>query len=247
MKDGDHNVITSWGFLGVRVEEPDKEWAEDRASVLKAYGVLDADGNPTARYDDLVVSAKFARLTMAEWTEQREKMITICSDCHSESFARVSLEEGDQMLREADRIYAESVETVAALHRDGILPEPDYIDELMSYPYPDVLRVYDQSTSVEEDLWVMWMKYRMRCFQSAFHANADQETWYGWGPLKETAVKIKSEDKRLRAEAELEEAVGTRTPRATEGEAGAANAPGFGAASLVAALVTLFVLLRRKG
>jgi len=98
------------------------------------------------------------------------------------------------------------------------------------------------------------MKYRMRIFQGAFHANADQAQWYGWGPLKETAVKIKSEDKRLRAEAELAEAVGvegtketTGTAGAAEGEAGAAESPGFGAASLVAALVALFVLLRRRG
>ena len=95
----------------------------------------------------------------------------------------------------------------------------------------------------------MWMKYRMRCFQSAFHANADQETWYGWGPLKETAVVIKSEDKRLRAEAELEEAVGTRTPgaaeRAAEG-AGAAESPGFGAVFSFASILALFVLMRRN-
>jgi len=253
MSGGDHNVITSWGFLGVRVDEPNEEWADDRATVLKSYGVLDADGNPTARFD-LIGPAKLARLTMDEWNEPREKMITVCGDCHSEKFARITLEEGDQMLREADRVYAESVETVAALHRDGILPEPDYIDELPSYPYPDVLRFYDQSHAIEGDLWVMWMKYRMRIFQGAFHANADQAQWYGWGPLKETAVKIKSEDKRLRAEAELAEAVGvegtketTGTTNATESEAGAANAPGFGAASLVVALVALSVLLRRRG
>lgn len=24
-----------------------------------------------------------------------------------------------------------------------------------------------------------------------FHANADQEQWYGWGPLKEIAVTIR--------------------------------------------------------
>ena len=95
----------------------------------------------------------------------------------------------------------------------------------------------------------MWMKYRMRCFQSAFHANADQETWYGWGPLKETAVAIKSEDRRLRAEAELAEAVGaegTKEKNGTTGAAGAANVPGFGAALMVAAIVALFVFLRRR-
>jgi len=253
MSGGDHNVITSWGFLGVRVEEPDAEWADDRATVLKSYGVLDADGNPTARFD-LIGPAKLARLTMDEWNEPREEMIAVCSDCHSEKFARISLEEGDQMLREADRVYAESVEIVAALHRDGILPEPDYIDELPSYPYPDVLRFYDQSHAIEGDLWVMWMKYRMRTFQGAFHANADQAQWYGWGPLKETAVAIESEDRSLRAESELAEAVGvegtketTGTTKAAESEAGVAESPGFGVASIVAVFVALFVLLRRRG
>ncbi len=96
----------------------------------------------------------------------------------------------------------------------------------------------------------------MRCFQSAFHANADQEQWYGWGPLKETAVMIKSEDRSLRAEAELAEAIGiegmkettgtTRAAGAAESEASAANAPGFGAGLLVGVLA-LFVLLRRRG
>ncbi len=70
-------------------------------------------------------------------------------------------------------------------------------------------------------------------------------------------MKIKSEDRSLRAEAELAEAVGavgaegtkekTGTTRVAESEAGAANSPGFGAAFLVAALVALFVLLRRRG
>ncbi|HHI30665.1 MAG TPA: cytochrome C, partial [Candidatus Methanoperedenaceae archaeon] len=113
MADGDHAVITSWGFLGVRVEEPDQEWTNDRVSVLKAYGVLDAEGNPTPRFD-LVGAAKLARLTMDEWNAPREEMIATCSDCHSEKFARNSLEEGDHLLRESDRIYANSIETVAA-------------------------------------------------------------------------------------------------------------------------------------
>ncbi|MHC1564890.1 MAG: multiheme c-type cytochrome [Candidatus Syntropharchaeales archaeon] len=233
MKDGDHAVMTSWGFLGVRVEEPDEEWMDDRVSVLKAYGVLDADGNPTDRFD-LVGAAKLARLTMDEWNAEREEMIATCSECHSETFARNSLEEGDHLLREADRIYADSIETVAALYRDGILPEPEYIEELPSYPYPDVLRFYDQATPIEEELWLMWMEYRMRTFQGAFHANPDYVQWYGWGPLKETAVRIQAEDERLRAEA--------ATP-----ESSVEESPGFGAIIGIAAILGLVLYLRRRG
>lgn len=238
MPDGDHGVITSWGFLGVRVEEPDEEWASDRVSILKAYGVLDAEGNPTPRFD-LVGAAKLARLTMEEWNAPREEMIATCSDCHSETFARNSLEEGDHLLREADRIYASSIETVASLYSDGILPEPEYIDELPSYPYPDLLRFYDQATPIEEDLWLMWMEYRMRTFQGAFHANPDYAQWYGWAPLKETAVRIKAEDKRLRAEAAgSKERTGER--RSTR------ESPGFNAILGIPAILGLVPLLRRR-
>ncbi len=232
MKDGDHAVLTSWGFLGVRVEEPDEEWMDDRVSVLKAYGVLDADGNTTARFDP-VGPAKLARLTMDDWNATREGMIETCGDCHSEEFARTSLEEGDHILRECDRIYTDSIETVASLYRDGVLPEPEYSDELPSYPYTDVLRLYDQATPIEEDLWLMWMEYRMRAFQSAFHANPDHTQWYGWGPLKETAVRITAEDARLRLEAEAKE--------------NSASTPGFSLVSGLAAIATLVVILRRMG
>ena len=83
----------------------------------------------------------------------------------------------------------------------------------------------------------------MRTFQSAFHANADQEQWYGWAPLKETAVKIKSEDRSLRAEAELAEAV----KAAAESGASAQGTPGFEATLMGVAFVAMAVLLRRRG
>ena len=44
--------------------------------------------------------------------------------------------------------------------RDGVLPEPEYINELPSYPYTDVLRFYDQATPIKLDIWHMCMEYR---------------------------------------------------------------------------------------
>ncbi len=41
MPDGNHENRTAWGFLGVRLPMPeDPQWAADRATVLKALGVL---------------------------------------------------------------------------------------------------------------------------------------------------------------------------------------------------------------
>ena len=39
----------------------------------------------------------------------------------------------------------------------------------------------------------MFMEYRMRAFQGAFHFNPDYMHWYGWAPLKESLQKIKDE------------------------------------------------------
>jgi len=53
MQDGDHEVRTAWGFLAVRLPMPEnEEWANDRATILKALGVLNPNtGEPTARLD----------------------------------------------------------------------------------------------------------------------------------------------------------------------------------------------------
>ena len=48
MPDGDHGVMTAWGFLAVRLPLPeDKQWAADRVTILKALNVLDPEGQPT--------------------------------------------------------------------------------------------------------------------------------------------------------------------------------------------------------
>ena len=52
MQEGNHEVRTAWGFLAVRLPMPeDKQWAEDRAAILKALGVLDPEGKPTPRLE----------------------------------------------------------------------------------------------------------------------------------------------------------------------------------------------------
>src|SRR5688572_2103180 len=113
MPDGDHGVITSWGFLAVRLPMPeDKAWAADRATILQGLGVLDPDGKPTARLD-AVKAANLARLTEEEWKAPRERMVKACRSCHSESFARGELGKGDGMIREADRLMAEAIRVVA--------------------------------------------------------------------------------------------------------------------------------------
>ena len=195
MSGGDHGVMTSWGFLGLRLPEDDSVWMGNRATILKGLGVLDWNGNPTPRLD-IVKAGKVARLTKEEWVAERDKMEKICAQCHGKSFVESNLNNADLALKEADKLMAEAIQIVEDLYQDGILPEPkDYP------PHVDLLRFYEVSSSIEQDLYLSFMEYRMRAFQGAFHMNPDYMHWYGWAPLKETLVRIKDEASSLRKEA----------------------------------------------
>jgi len=197
MDKGDHEVRTSWGFLGLRVEERDEEWAAVRASILKAVGALTPEAEPGPLFE-AVGELQLARLTMADWNRGRKEMLEICTECHSETFARTNLETSDELLKESDKVLAQSIETIKGLYEDGIL-EP--AEGYPTPPYPFLLAFYDAPTDIEQDLYLQWMEYRQRAFQGAFHNSADYMHWYGWAPLNETAIRIENEAKRLREEA----------------------------------------------
>ncbi len=243
MPQGNHRVMTAWGFLALRVPEDDEEWWRDRVTILQALGVLDENGNPTERFE-VVKAGKVARLSKEEWQAEREKMITICSECHSENFAREQLEAGDKMIREADRVFAEAIRTVKELYDLGILEKPE------GWKYaPDLLQFYEVKTPIEEELYLMFLEYRMRTFQGAFHMNPDYSFWYGWAPLKSSLIKIKYEAEKLKqekvSESEPKEPVKTETPKAENEES--KSTPGFELIAAITGSVMAVAILRRSG
>ena len=185
--------------MAVRLPLPkDKQWAEDQTTILKALGVLDPQGKPTARLE-IVRAADLARLTEEDWRAEREKMIKTCKKCHSEKYARGELERGDQMIKHADRLMAEAIKIVADLYRDGILKKPDHY----TYAYPDFLHFYQTGGShIEQILLKMYLKHRMRTYQGCFHMNPDYAYWYGWAAMTKDLVEIKqmAEDLRFKAQ-----------------------------------------------
>jgi len=194
MHEGNHEVRTSWGFLAVRLPEDDKEWLNDRVTILQGLGVLDAEGNPTARLE-LVKAGDVARLSKEAFDGPRQKMIEVCSRCHGKTYATKQLEAGDQVVKEMDQIMANAIREVQALYAEGILEKPE------GWGFaPDLLQFYEAPTSIEQELYVMFLEYRMRAFQGAFHMNPDYMHWYGWAPMKESLQKIRDEAKRLRDE-----------------------------------------------
>jgi len=194
MQEGNHAVRTAWGFLAVRLPMPeDKQWADDRATILQALGVLDPDGKPTPRLD-VVKAADVVRLTEEDWQKERDKMIKTCNHCHSVNFAKGELAKGDQMIKAADSLMAEGIRTVAGLYKDGLIPKPTNY----AYPFPDLLTFHDAPTVIEQKLFVMYLEHRMRTFQGTFHANPDYALWYGWSEMQRDLTEIKEKAEELR-------------------------------------------------
>jgi len=194
MAEGEHGVMTAWGFLALRLPEDDKDWMNDRVTILQALGVLDDKGNPTPRLD-VVKAGKVARLTKEEFQTERNKMLKVCSSCHGAGYAGKQLSAADDVIKEADKIVAQAIREVQGLYKDGVLKKP--ADWTFA---PDILQFYEAKSSVEQELYVMFLEYRMRAFQGAFHMNPDYMHWYGWAPMKEALQKIKDEAAKLRAE-----------------------------------------------
>jgi predicted CXXCH cytochrome family protein len=193
MEEGNHRVMTAWGFLALRLPEPDAEWMGYRTTILKGLQVLDPKGNPTPRLE-VVKAGKVARLSMEEWQKERNRMLTTCLRCHGTRFARMNLENGDAMIKEADRLMAQGINLVAGLYEEGIIqPQPGKL------AYPDMLTFYETMTPIEQRLYIMFMEHRMRTFQGAFHNNPDYVTWYGLAELKKDIVDMTRDAQEMRA------------------------------------------------
>ncbi|MBW2107727.1 MAG: cytochrome C [Deltaproteobacteria bacterium] len=197
MVDGNHENHTAWGFLGVRLPLPeDKQWAADRVTILKALGVLNPEtGAPTPRLD-VVKAADLARLTEEAWRHEREKMLKRCSQCHAETYARKQLAMGDAIMQKADRLMADAIETVAALYKDGLIKKPAHY----TFAYPDFLMFMQTGGSyIDQVLFQMYMKHRMRAYQGIYHVNPDYAYWYGWAMMVKDLAQIKELAHTLRA------------------------------------------------
>lgn len=168
--------MTAWGFLALRLPEDDKDWLNNRLTILQALGVLDEKGNPTPRLD-IVKGGKVARLTKDKFQKERGRMINVCSKCHGVSYARKQLEAGDMVIKDVDKLFAEAIRIVQGLYRDGILQKPENWTIA-----PDLLQFYEAKSAIEQDLYLMFLEYRMRTLQGAFHMNPNYMHWYGWPP-----------------------------------------------------------------
>ncbi len=242
--EGDHAVKTPWGFLGLRIPtkenvlalidvapslkpqltklaaalpsgnyidvDDDPTWTLDRALILQASGVLDENLQPTERFIEIVVQAQAAR-GPDEFNELRQKMKDNCNKCHSKGFVDLHMKASDEILKAADHEFAKAIKAVQGLYKDGVLIKPE------GWKYaPDLLQYYEAKTKIEQELYMIFLEYRQRTFQGAFHASNDYMHWYGWAPLKSAVATILEEEKKLRAEHKAKQAAQVHSEKVAE-------------------------------
>jgi hypothetical protein len=89
---------------------------------------------------------------------------------------------------------AQAIRVVAGLYQDGLLRKP----KGYAQAYPDLLAFHDAPTVIEQKLFVMFLKHRMRAFQGSFHQNPDYSLWYGWSEMVRDLTEIKARARELR-------------------------------------------------
>jgi len=230
MPNGDHNVVTAWGFLGLRMPikenvlalikvapslkkqltslaaalpsghydgvDDDPGWTYDRALIAQVAEVLDENFQPTPLFTEIAIQARAMRGPKG-FNRERAKMKKTCMECHAGKYVDDFFHHADMTIKHADHQFAKAIAVVQGLAKDGILKKPKGWKH-----WPSVGQYYDNMTSIELDLYLIWMEYRQRTFQGAFHVSNDYSHWYGWAPLKETVHRIMEEGKRMRAEHE---------------------------------------------
>ncbi len=193
------SYLPSGHFVDV---DDDPQWTFDRAIILQAAGLLDANLQPTARLIDIVFNAQAAR-GPAEFNAERNRMKEICSNCHTKGYIKDFFMAGDDIVKQADHRFAKAIMAVQGLYKDGIIQKPK------GWKYgPDLLQYYDAKTGVELELFWILLEYKQRAFQGAFHVSNDYMHWYGWSPLNRAVNEIMEDVQRMRDEHAMKKKLG---------------------------------------
>lgn len=197
MANGDHAVRAPWGFFGVRLPLPDDpQWRADQLTIMQALGLLDAAGAPTLRLET-ARDLDLLRMSEQAFEAERERMFETCNTCHSGNFVRAEFERGDDLIREADRLFAAAIRVVAGLYTDGTLPRPAGSTQRM----PDLLAMREAPSPIERRLFEMHLEHRLRAIQGAFHSNPDHSLARGFSRLAGDLADIEAMARNLRGAA----------------------------------------------
>lgn len=133
---------------------------------------------------------------------QREKMLQVCTRCHSSAFAQQELQRDDAVQEQSLAILKQAEGIVGDLADHGLLdPMP-----AQRPPHPlkgkvlvlDSQMLYEDTSHIERLLFKMKKYDYAKTIKGAFHNNPAYAHWYGNAELKMDLVDIQAEASRLR-------------------------------------------------
>ncbi|MEW8290754.1 MAG: multiheme c-type cytochrome [Candidatus Thiodiazotropha endolucinida] len=228
LSEGDHEVRTAWGFLGLRIPTKEnvlalidvapslKEPLTKLAGLLPSGHYMDVDDDPQWTFDRALILQAAGILDAS--LQPTERFIEIVVQGQAARGPEEFNVERKKMKATCNKCHAQGFVNEHFKASDEIIKAADhefakaitavqalYKDGILQKPEgweyaPDLLQYYEAKTSIEQELYLIMLEYRQRTFQGAFHASNDYMHWYGWAPLKTAVNTILEEAKRMRAE-----------------------------------------------
>ncbi|HEX9308821.1 MAG TPA: multiheme c-type cytochrome [Anaeromyxobacter sp.] len=159
---------------------------------------------------------------------ERARMLDVCARCHTRTFARRQLADGDTVQRESKALVEQAVAIVRDLDRLGLLdPAPaSRPPHPLSGPRLELgpQMLYENLSRPEAILFRMKKFSYVTAYKGVFHQNPDYAHWYGNAPLKLALSELQSESALLRKLRLVEERLGRSASPAPADSAGTAGA-----------------------
>ena len=118
------------------------------------------------------------------WQEKRERMVAVCTQCHSYEWAANYYQQADVVVELYNEKYKEAKATVDKLYEDGLLTK-----EMFDEP-------------IEFKIYEMWHHEGRRARMGAVMQAPDYVQWHGFYELLKDKVEIEEMAEELRAKAE---------------------------------------------
>lgn len=228
MDEGNHEVRTPWGFLGLRIPTQAnvlalievapslKPQLTKLAALLPTGNYIDTDDDPQWTLDRAIILQ--AAGILDDNLQPTERFVEIVVQGEAARAPEQFNHERTKMKKICGECHSKDYVSDHFEASDDIIKQSDsrfaeaikavqglYKDGILEKPAgwkygPDLLQYYDAKTAIELELYLIMLEYRQRAFQGAFHVSNDYMHWYGWAPLNAAVNKILEEAKHMRAE-----------------------------------------------
>ena len=176
------------------------------------YGITIGGTSAGAVIEGSPMPFPMGNITLSQFVQKRAEMLTVCTQCHSQSFAEARLSTTDAVKNDTDMLVGEARNIILDLYNDGLLdpmpadraPNPITGNNLTLMGH----QTYSNTSGIETLFFKMYKYHGVTAWKGGYHFSPDHTHWYGWAEVNHDLDLIKAEDAELRARADLENGLG---------------------------------------